>query len=105
MVPTVLYSVLYSNLAKVEMSVALLSNPFIIIIIIIIIIINYNLTVQANDEILEINGQDTQDMMHHDAINQIRYGGNSVKLVIRRGTDFEQGRYTAILLANRLLVT
>ena len=44
-------------------------------------------------------------MMHHDAINQIKYGGNSVKLVIRRGTDFEQGRYTAILLANRLLVT
>ncbi|KAI6661208.1 cysteine proteinase 1-like isoform X1 [Oopsacas minuta] len=42
----------------------------------------------ANDEILEINGQGTQNMMHHDAINQIKYGGERVKLVIRRGLDF-----------------
>ena len=30
-------------------------------------------------------------MMHHEVIDQIKHGGDRVKLIIRRGIDFGQG--------------
>ena len=39
------------------------------------------------DEILEINGHSTENMLHSEAISVIKNGGNSVKLVIRRAIE------------------
>ena len=43
--------------------------------------------VQVTDEILEINGQNTENMLHSDAITVIKSGGNTVRLVIRRAIE------------------
>ena len=43
--------------------------------------------VQVTDEILEINGQSTENMLHSDAITVIKSGGNTVRLVIRRAIE------------------
>ena len=45
------------------------------------------LCVQVTDEILEINGHSTENMLHSDAISVIKSGGNTVKLVIRRAIE------------------
>ena len=42
---------------------------------------------QVGDELLEINGNTTEGMLHSDAITIIKHGGNSVKLTIRRILD------------------
>ena len=42
---------------------------------------------QVTDEILEINGQSTENMLHSDAITVIKSGGNTVRLVIRRAIE------------------
>ena len=44
----------------------------------------YFACVQVGDELLEINGNTTEGMLHSDAITIIKHGGDSVKLTIRR---------------------
>lgn len=39
---------------------------------------------QVGDELLEINGNSTESMLHSDAITIIKHGGDVVKLIIRR---------------------
>ena len=39
---------------------------------------------KAGDELLEINGNSTEGMLHSDAITIIKQGGDVVKLIIRR---------------------
>lgn len=39
---------------------------------------------QVGDELLEINGNSTEGMLHSDAITIIKHGGDAVKLIIRR---------------------
>ena len=39
---------------------------------------------QVGDELLEINGNNTEGMLHSDAITIIKHGGDVVKLIIRR---------------------
>ena len=43
--------------------------------------------VQAGDELLEINGNNTEGLLHSDAITIIKHGGGVAKLIIRRGPD------------------
>ena len=43
---------------------------------------------QVGDELLEINGNNTEGMLHSDAITIIKHGGNVVKLIVRRGEPF-----------------
>ena len=42
---------------------------------------------QVGDELLEINGNSTEGMLHSDAITIIKHGGNMVKLIVRRLPD------------------
>ena len=52
---------------------------------------------QVTDEILEINGNSAENMLHSEAISIIKTGGNSVKLVIRRTIeDGYQGEHTRL---------
>ena len=55
---------------------------------------------QVTDEILEINSNSTENMLHSEAISIIKSGGNSVKLVIRRaiedGYQGYQGEHTGL---------
>ena len=44
-------------------------------------------SVQVGDELLEINGNSTEAMLHSDAITIIKHGGDVVKLIIRRMPD------------------
>ena len=53
---------------------------------------------RVTDEILEINGYNTENMLHSDAISVIKNGGNTVKLVIRRA--IEDGYQEEHFLAN-----
>ncbi|CAN7977923.1 unnamed protein product, partial [Ixodes persulcatus] len=39
---------------------------------------------QVADQILEVNGIDTKNMTHANAINVIRQGGNTVRLLVKR---------------------
>lgn len=39
---------------------------------------------QVGDQILEVNGIDTKNMTHASAINIIRQGGNTVRLLVKR---------------------
>lgn len=39
---------------------------------------------QVGDQILEVNGINTKNMTHADAINIIRQGGNTVRLLVKR---------------------
>lgn len=39
---------------------------------------------RVGDELLEINGNSTESMLHSDAITIIKHGGDAVKLIIRR---------------------
>lgn len=41
--------------------------------------------IQVGDEIIEINNMSTKDMTHAEAIELIRQGGNSVRLLVKRG--------------------
>ena len=36
------------------------------------------------DELLEVNGNSTEGMLHSDAITIIKHGGDVVKLIVRR---------------------
>lgn len=42
---------------------------------------------KAGDELLEINGNSTEGLLHSDAITIIKHGGPVAKLIIRRGPD------------------
>ena len=42
---------------------------------------------QVGDELLEINGNSTEGMLHSDAITIIKHGGTMVKLIVRRLPD------------------
>ena len=44
----------------------------------------YYVCPQIGDELLEINGHSTEGMLHSDAITIVKYGGDVVKLIIRR---------------------
>ena len=39
------------------------------------------------DELLEVNGNSTEGMLHSDAITIIKHGGDVVKLIVRRVGD------------------
>ncbi|XP_069065417.1 membrane-associated guanylate kinase, WW and PDZ domain-containing protein 1-like isoform X2 [Pleurodeles waltl] len=43
---------------------------------------------QVSDQLLEINGTRTVGMSHAEAVEQIRSGGNKIKLVLRRGNGY-----------------
>ena len=49
------------------------------------------------DELLEVNGNSTEGMLHSDAITIIKHGGDVVKLIVRRvgdsGMSNSAGRY------------
>ena len=40
---------------------------------------------QVGDQLIEINGQTTKNMTHGDAIELIKNGGQTVRLLVRRG--------------------
>ena len=42
---------------------------------------------QVGDEVLEINGNSTENMLHSDAATIVRHGGDMVRLIVRRLTD------------------
>lgn len=44
---------------------------------------------KAGDELLEINGNSTEGLLHSDAITIIKHGGAVAKLIIRRGPPDE----------------
>ena len=44
---------------------------------------------KAGDELLEINGNSTEGLLHSDAITIIKNGGAVAKLIIRRGPPDE----------------
>lgn len=50
---------------------------------------------QVGDELLEINGNTTEGMLHADAITIIKHGGDKVSLIIRRVP--ETARYSMII--------
>lgn len=43
-------------------------------------------TFQVGDQIIEINGESTQNMTHARAIELIKSGGRRVRLLLKRGT-------------------
>nr|XP_054752270.1 membrane-associated guanylate kinase, WW and PDZ domain-containing protein 2-like isoform X1 [Lytechinus pictus] len=43
-----------------------------------------SILMRVGDELIEINGQSTEGMLHSEAINAIRNGGDSITLVLRR---------------------
>lgn len=45
--------------------------------------------IKAGDELLEINGNSTEGLLHSDAITIIKHGGGVAKLIIRRGPPDE----------------
>lgn len=47
---------------------------------------------RVGDELLEINGNSTEGMLHSDAITIIKHGGNMVKLIVRRLPDESSGQ-------------
>ena len=46
-----------------------------------------SLSCQVGDELLEVNGNSTEGMLHSDAITIIKHGGDIVKLIVRRVGD------------------
>ena len=42
---------------------------------------------QVGDQLIEINGQTTKNMTHGDAIELIKNGGQTVRLLVRRGKN------------------
>ncbi|XP_035230067.1 membrane-associated guanylate kinase, WW and PDZ domain-containing protein 1-like [Stegodyphus dumicola] len=44
----------------------------------------------VGDQIIEINGKNTKNMTHADAIELIRQGGNTVRLLVKRGNHIPQ---------------
>lgn len=44
--------------------------------------------IQVSDQLMEINGTSTAGMSHAEAVEQIRSGGNKIKLVLRRGNGY-----------------
>ena len=50
--------------------------------------INHCLLPQVGDELLEINGNNTEGMLHLDAMDIIKHGGSVVKLIVRREEPF-----------------
>merc|ERR1719220_2200113 len=42
---------------------------------------------QVGDQLIEINGQSTKNMTHGDAIELIKTGGQTVRLLVRRGSN------------------
>lgn len=48
------------------------------------------LLIQVGDHIIEINGVNTKNMTHTEAIEIIHSGGSCVRLLIRRGTRVPQ---------------
>ena len=46
-----------------------------------------SLSLQVHDELLEINGNSTEGMLHSDAITIIKHGGDIVRLIVRRVSE------------------
>ena len=56
---------------------------------------------QVGDELLEINGNSTEGMLHADAITIIKHGGEKVSLIIRRLPEvmrYSMPRYTFTII-------
>ena len=45
------------------------------------------LSCQVGDELLEVNGNSTEGMLHSDAVTIIKHGGDIVKLIVMRVGD------------------
>lgn len=62
---------------------------------------------QVGDQIIEINGESTQNMTHARAIELIKSGGRRVRLLLKRGTgqvpEYGKNVLTAAGLARSLL--